>query len=128
MENLTIDCLLSSYEEAKRENAINAMALFIAMPTGEIETIINPNVEDKIAYVKKTYNENLVHSNCDKIQIIGFGYAEKAEDIFAALNYNIDAEDIDDEKEVEEYEGEVSNVFLYFAEDIDIKNSYPVLK
>lgn len=42
--------------EAGKE--IYFIMLYIHMPTGEQETIINPNVEAKIAYIDKTYNED----------------------------------------------------------------------
>lgn len=43
--------------------------LWISMPSGETEIIINPNVMDKIIYIDKTYDDNLVHKNCPAIQI-----------------------------------------------------------
>ena len=54
--------------EAGKE--IYFIMLYIHMPTGEQETIINPNVEAKIAYIDKTYNEDLVHSGCPDIYIV----------------------------------------------------------
>lgn len=39
------------------------------MPGGETETITNPKVAEKIAYIDKTYNEDLVHANCKDIYI-----------------------------------------------------------
>ena len=61
--------LMKQYEEAKTEGDIESISLFIHMPTGETETITNPNVAEKIAYVDKTYDENLVHANCKDIYI-----------------------------------------------------------
>ena len=43
--------------------------LWISMPSGETEIIINPNVIDKMIYIEKTYDDNLVHNNCQAIQI-----------------------------------------------------------
>ena len=51
-------------------NELDCIILYIHMPTGEQETIINPNVEAKIAYIDKTYNEDLVHSGCPDIYIV----------------------------------------------------------
>lgn len=48
---------------------IDCIILSISMPTGEVETIINPNVVDKMEYIDKTYNEDLVHANCKAIHI-----------------------------------------------------------
>ncbi|MGL6219337.1 MAG: DUF2829 domain-containing protein [Lacrimispora sphenoides] len=56
-------------EYAKVKVKVSNITLFIKMPTGETEIISNPRVLEKMAYIYKTYNDNLVHSNCDKIQI-----------------------------------------------------------
>lgn len=56
-------------EYAKVKDKVSNITLFIKMPTGETEIISNPRVLEKMAYIDKTYNDNLVHSNCDKIQI-----------------------------------------------------------
>lgn len=61
--------LMKRYEEAKKQGEIEIVYLFIHMPTGEIETISNPNVVEKMAYIDKTYDENLVHANCKDIYI-----------------------------------------------------------
>lgn len=59
--------LIRDYE-ALKENCI-ALTLWIHMPTGEIETITNPNVVEKMKYVEKTYTDELVHANCLDIYI-----------------------------------------------------------
>lgn len=56
-------------EYARVKNKVSNITLFIHMPTGEIEIISNSRVPEKMGYIDKTYNDNLVHSNCDKIQI-----------------------------------------------------------
>ena len=61
--------LMQAYEEAKKQGFIDSVTLFIHMPTGETETITNPNVEEKLKYVEKTYNDDLVHANCKDIYI-----------------------------------------------------------
>lgn len=40
------------------------------MLTEEIEIILNP----KVAYIDRAYNEELIHTNCDKIQIGNYGF------------------------------------------------------
>lgn len=60
--------LFEKYEEAKTRG-ISCVVLFIHMPTGETEAITNPNVEEKMKYIDKTYDENLVHANCKDIFI-----------------------------------------------------------
>lgn len=60
--------LFEKYEEAKTRG-ISCVVLFIHMPTGETGAITNPNVEEKMKYIDKTYDENLVHANCKDIFI-----------------------------------------------------------
>lgn len=56
------------------------LILDIHMPGGETENIINPNVADKMSYIDRTYDEDLVHRNCkdifitDAIFVIPGGY------------------------------------------------------
>ena len=52
-------------------NEVLCISLNIHMPGGEEEIIINPNVEEKLAYIDKTYNDDLVHANCADIYITG---------------------------------------------------------
>ena len=61
--------------EAGKE--IYFIMLYIHMPTGEQETIVNPNVAEKMAYIGKTYNENLVHAGCADIYITEALFSEK---------------------------------------------------
>lgn len=61
---------LKAYEQAKERGEVIAVQLYIQMPGGETEVIINPKPEEKVAYIDKTYNDDLVHCNSDKI-IIG---------------------------------------------------------
>ena len=62
--------LMKQYEELKGKGKEPEMIfLYIHMPTGETETIVNPNVEEKMKYIDRTYNEDLVHANCKDIYI-----------------------------------------------------------
>lgn len=67
-KKLTKKELFEMYEEAKKKE-IACVVLFIHMPTGETEAITNPKVEEKMKYIDKTYDENLVHANCKDIYI-----------------------------------------------------------
>lgn len=67
-KRLTKKELFEMYEEAKKKE-IACVVLFIHMPTGETEAITNPKVEEKMKYIDKTYDENLVHANCKDIYI-----------------------------------------------------------
>lgn len=49
-----------------------ALVLYIHMPTGETEMISNPNIVEKLKYIDKTYNEDLIHSNCPSLHIEDF--------------------------------------------------------
>lgn len=59
--------LFEAYENLK--DKADCIVLKIHMPTGETETIINPNVCAKMEYINKTYSDELVHSNCADIYI-----------------------------------------------------------
>lgn len=59
--------LMKQYEEVK--DKAECIVLFIHMPGGETESITNPKVAEKIAYVDKIYDDDLVHANCKDIYI-----------------------------------------------------------
>ena len=59
--------LMRQYEEVKDQ--VDYILLLIHMPGGEVETITNQNVAEKIAYIDKNYNDDLIHSNCKDIYI-----------------------------------------------------------
>lgn len=65
------------YNELKeRGTQLECVILSIHMPTGETETITNPNIEEKVKYINKVYDENLVHSNCKDIHIEDYTFVE----------------------------------------------------
>ena len=86
-ERITKKELFEAYEEAKK-TGVSCVVLFIHMPTGETEAITNPNVEEKMKYVDKTYDENLVHANCKEIYIEDFVFADDVDnfDFGCAIN------------------------------------------
>ena len=63
--------LLKLYHDKVNQDktVIDEIILYIHMPTGEIETITNPNVEEKIKYIEKAYDDNLVLKTCKDIYI-----------------------------------------------------------
>lgn len=62
--------LFKQWEELKTKGEdIDCIILYIHMPTGEEEVIVNPNVVDKMQYIGKTYNDDLIHANCKDIYI-----------------------------------------------------------
>lgn len=44
--------------------------LQIQMPTGEIETITNPNIYDKLEYIKRAYDDDMHLKTCYDIYIV----------------------------------------------------------
>lgn len=79
--------LMKQYEEVK-EN-VDSIVLMIHMPTGETEVITNPNVAEKIAYIDKTYDDVLIHSNCNSIYIedVFFCLKDDTYDFGTAINF-----------------------------------------
>lgn len=62
--------LFAEYQEAKDTGKeIDSVILYIHMPGGEEEVIINPAVADKMTYIDRTYNDDLVHAGCKDIYI-----------------------------------------------------------
>ena len=63
--------LFAQYQEAKNTGKeIDSVILYIHMPGGEEEIIINPAVADKMDYIGRTYNDDLVHMGCKDIYIV----------------------------------------------------------
>lgn len=57
--------LFKEYQEmVDQGKEIDCIILYIHMPTGEQETITNPNAAEKMAYIDKTYNDDLIHAGC----------------------------------------------------------------
>ncbi len=69
--------LFADYEAVK-DKAI-CVTLMVRMPGGEIEVISNSNVEDKMAYIDRTYDDDLVHANSVKIHIEDYSF-ERTDD------------------------------------------------
>ena len=70
------EALLSQYEKMK-EMRISHLTLFLHMPGGETEIIKNPNVKDKIEYIKNAYDDNLVNKGCKDIYISKYAIVEE---------------------------------------------------
>ena len=70
--------LFKQYQElVDQGNELDCIILYIHMPTGEQETIVNPNVAEKMAYIEKTYNDDLIHAGCADIYITEAFFSEK---------------------------------------------------
>ena len=79
--------LMKQYEEVK--DNVDSITLFIHMPTGETETITNPNVKEKMSYIDKTYNDDLIHNNCSNIYIedVHFTHIEDTYDFGDVIHF-----------------------------------------
>jgi len=64
---------MERYEQVKDSENL-AVNLFIHMPDDCVEIIFNPRGHNKVEYVDKTYDENLMHKGCEDIYIIDFEF------------------------------------------------------
>lgn len=64
--------LFTAYETVK-DKAI-CVTLFLRMPGGEIEVISNCNVEEKMEYIDRTYDDDLVYSNDVRVHIEDYSF------------------------------------------------------
>ena len=72
--------LLEEYQELiKAGTKIEEIVLSIHMPTGEIETICNPNVDAKIDYLKNAYDDDLILMTNEAIYIEDVMFIKEAE-------------------------------------------------
>lgn len=107
--------LMKRYEEVKEQ--ASSICLFIHMPTGETEIITNPNVVEKITYIDKTYNDELVHSNCKDIYIEDVYFSAEGDtyDFGTAINF------LKDGLKVARKGWNGKGMFLFLAESTDIQ-------
>lgn len=78
MEMSKLQKFNKEYEELKAKGVkLNNITLEIHMPTGETESIVNPNIEEKVKYINRVYDENLVHSNCSNLYIKDYIFVEE---------------------------------------------------
>lgn len=62
--------LFKEYQDYVNQGITPDMIILdIHMPNGETENIVNPNVAEKMQYIDRTYDDNLVHKNCADIFI-----------------------------------------------------------
>lgn len=64
---MTKNELLTEYEKLK--DRADMITLFIHMPDDSTEVLYNTKVDNKIEYIKQTYDDNLIHNNCKEIYI-----------------------------------------------------------
>lgn len=64
--------LMKEYQDLLAEGEEPGIViLYIHMPGDVTEIIVNPAVSDKMEYIDKTYNDDLVHRNSSEIYITG---------------------------------------------------------
>lgn len=74
------EMLLNEYRELIG-TTLNSLLLEIHMPTGEIETIVNPNIVAKTTYINSAYDDNLRLKTCDDIYITSWIFIPEAEEL-----------------------------------------------
>lgn len=67
--------MLLAYEEAKKAGKVETVMLWIHMPGGETEVILNPEAESKMEYICRTYSDDLVHQNSEDIFIEDYHFS-----------------------------------------------------
>lgn len=81
--------LIDLYDQYKGIKNLR-IKLRIHMPDGSTEVIYNTNAHNKIEYIEKTYDENLVHKNSKDIYIVNAIFYGDAENDFSnALFYTV---------------------------------------
>ena len=71
------------FERAKQYKAKYVAVLIEIEGFPEPEVIVNPirNLDSKLAYYQKTYDENLVHKNLKDIKIVGCTFGQDMKEI-----------------------------------------------
>lgn len=80
---LTLKNLENCFKGAKNNNAKYIGIAVKNINSSKAEIIINPeeNFDDKLAYYKEAYNNNLELKSYPKISIIGFSYGNNFEEL-----------------------------------------------
>lgn len=68
---MNIKYLETVFKNAK-ENGLDVCVEVTIPGQNDTEFIVNKNasIENKLAYYKKTYDENLIHNHCNEIKIV----------------------------------------------------------
>lgn len=84
---LTIKDLEFCFHNAKRFRAKYIAVLVEMEGFPKPELIINPNenIDSKLEYYKKTYDENLVHKYSKIVKIIGFSFGDNFKELLEDL-------------------------------------------
>lgn len=86
--------LFRDYE--MQEKQLECIILFVHMPTGETESIVNSNVEAKINYIKNAYDDDLVHTGNKEIYIEDYLFVEKTD----GMTFGYALEEVKDGKKI----------------------------
>lgn len=83
MQPLTMQYLINCFNRAK-ELGEKYVAVLISMegfPSNEVIINDNENIDTKLAYYQKTYDEDLNHKFAKGIKIVGFTFGNSFDDI-----------------------------------------------
>lgn len=84
--------MIREVEQALEKGDVLGIVLMIHMPTGETETIQNPNVEEKIKYIAGAYDDDLHHKNNAEIYIEEYGLVRVEDEMdFGSAIMNVKA-------------------------------------
>lgn len=98
-------------EYEMQERALECIILSIHMPTGETERIVNPNVDEKIKYIAKNYDDDLVHTGCKDIYIEEYIFVEKSE----GMTFGYALEEAKQGKKIARKGWNGKGMFVYFV-------------
>lgn len=70
-----------AYSQALAKGEVSLVILYIHMPDDSQEIIINERPQAKVDYVDKTYSDDLVHANSDKIWITEYIFVNDTEEM-----------------------------------------------
>lgn len=68
-----------AYQAAMAKGLVDLVVLYIHMPDESEEVIINSSPQAKVDYVEKTYNDDLVHANSEKIYITDYHFVNESD-------------------------------------------------
>lgn len=108
---------LNDYEKYKDSEDL-AINLYIHMPDNSTEIIFNSEGHNKIEYIKKTYDDNMVHKNSDQIWITGYEFFSSR---ILEYGFNIALNIIKRGKRVARKGWNGKNMFIYYVPEGNYK-------
>lgn len=79
---MTKNELNTAYQEYLAQEAeLDNLIITTALPNGKHEVCVTSDIEGKLAYINKTYNDDLTHTNCPDIRIEEAIFSVKDDDL-----------------------------------------------